>query len=332
MLYEFKDLIDVDYLPSKLNHLKWHITGFVDGDGSFPVILSPVANKKHGWLIQPRFEIELRNNNDSLTMLKIISRSMNLRPKLIQGNNFVKLIITNRRLLLEKLIPFFEKYKPVLKSEDFALLKYVAESLDSKKHMEYNGFKDIITQVFSTPSDAEGRRRWAFNDIIKDEPTPPTKTAAVPIFSEGAELRHYLAGFIDAEGALGYAVVSKTKTITPYLTITNQNTAILQKLQQVLMCGNISTGRLQIYGMDNIQHKVIPFLDKHRLLAKRTTYVKFKEILNVLKDNKHKTHFDNVLSMIRSLNDRGILRDHTLGTYPKQREGEDMVQHQKDVA
>ena len=332
MLHEFKDIIDIEYLPARLRDLKWHITGFVDGDGSFPIILSPVPEKRYGWLIQPRFEVELRNNNDSLVMLKVMARSMSFSPRIFQGDEYFKLILTNRRTLIEKIIPFFEAYKPYLKSEDVALLKYTVESLETKKHLEDKGFKEIIVKVFSMPSDNEGRRKWSFSDIIKDEPTPQQKTITIPTLPEGADRRHYLAGFIDAEGALGYAVMPKTKTITPYLTITNSNTAVLQKLQQTIMCGNINTGRLQIYGMDNMKNKVVPFLDKYRLIAKRTTYRKFKEILNLTEDGRHKTDFDRIVTMIHSLNDRGILRDHTLSTYPKNWEGEDMVQHRKDVA
>lgn len=331
MLYEFKDIADVKALPSKLTELNWHITGFVDGDGSFPVVLSPVPDKKFGWLVQPRFEIELRNNSDSLTTLKLIQRVIGLRTTIIQAGSFVKFNVTNRRLLLEKVIPFFGRYRPALKQSEFRLIKHVTESLECKKHLEESGFKQIIKEIFSLPANNEQRRRWTFNDVLPEEPEPIRRNQAEPIFPEGAELRHYLAGFIDAEGALGFVIIPETKTVTPYVTLTHSDVRVLRRAQQVLQAGAISTGRLQVYGVDKITTRIIPFLEKHQLITKRTAYLRFKEILELVTEGEHKKRFDEIVSMIRSMNDRGILRDHTLGAHPEM-ESEDMAQHRKSVA
>jgi hypothetical protein len=331
MLYDYADITDPRNLPAKLSELKWHITGFIDGDGSFPVVLSPVPEKKFGWLIQPRFQVELRDTRDSLTILKIIQKTIGTNATILHGDRFLKLVATNRRALIEKVIPFFSKYKLALKQDDFATMKFVCEALASKHHMTQEGFKRIIKEISSQPTDGETRRKWTYNDVIKDDEAPQTRTLREPSFPESADLRNYLAGFTDAEGALGYAVAAKTKTITPYLTVTNQDTRVLRKLQQVIQCGNISTGRLQIYGMENTSKNVLPFLEKHKLIARRTTYEKFTAIFKLLEEQQHKTHFDEVVEKIRSLNERGILRDHTLGTYPE-KEGEDMAQHQENVA
>lgn len=331
MLYEFKDITDVKALPTKLSELNWHITGFVDGDGSFPVILSPVLDKKFGWLIQPRFEIELRDNQDSLTTLKLIQRVIGIRTAITHQDNSIKLNVTNRRLLLEKVIPFFGRYKPALKQSEYNLVKSVTESLESKKHLEEGGFKRIIDDIFSLPANNEQRRKWTYNDILPGETEPPRAERQEPIFPEGATLKHYLAGFVDAEGALGFAIIPETKTVTPYLTLTHNEVHVLRKAQQVLQAGNISTGRLQIYGIDTVTTKVIPFFEKHQLITKRTAYLGFKRILGLIVEGEHKKRFDEVVSMVRSMNDRGILRDHTLGAHPEM-ESEDMAQHEKSVA
>ena len=71
-----------------------------------------------------------------------------------------------------------------------------------------------------------------------------------------------------------------------------------------------------IYGMRNTVDKLLPFLEKHRLIAKRTVYNRFKRVLGQITSNRHKTEFSKVEKMARSVNHRGILRDHTLGTHP----------------
>ena len=267
-----------------------------------------------GWLIQPRFQLELRDTNDSLTMLKIVQKAVGTNARILRGDNYLKLILTNRRLLLEKVIPFFTKYKPAIKRDDFATMQFVCEALNAKKHLAQEGFKEIIREIFSQPTDGETRRKWTYNDVIKNEEPPIERKPNEPSFPDGVDLRDYLAGFTDAEGALGYAIQQSTKTITPYLTVTHQNTAVLRKLQQVIQCGNISTGRLQVYGMENASERVVPLFDKHKLIARRTTYQKFKEVLKLLTAQEHKRHFEEAVQKVRSLNERGILRDHTLGT------------------
>jgi len=316
MLHEYSDIIDVKDLPARLSDLKWHITGFADGDASFPIVLSPVTDKKFGWLIQPRFQIELTNDADSKKMLRIISRTLTGKTGILEESDFAKLAVTNRRILLEKIIPFYQRHRLVLKQADFELMKTVTEQLHAKKHMEEDGFKQIIREIFSLPTDGETRRKWTFNQIIPDEKPPPVKVPILAAFQEGSELRNYLAGFIDAEGALGYAILPETKTITPYMTVTHQNPVVLRKLQQTVQAGQISTGRLQIYGINNIVEKILPFLEKHRLIAKRTVYARFKAVLDEILNNRQKKEFNKVERMARSVNHRGILRDHTLGTHP----------------
>ena len=326
MLYEFADVTDVKALPTKLSELNWHITGFVDGDGSFPVVLSPVPDRKFGWLIQPRFEIELRNNTDSITTLKIIQRVIGISTTILQADRFVKMNVTNRRLLLERVIPFFGRYRPALKQSEFGLLKYITQSLEAKKHMEESGFKEIVKEIFSLPTNSEQRRSWTFKDVLPNEVEPHRREPPEPDFPESVQLRHYLSGFFDAEGAFGFAIIMESKTITPYLTLTHSETAVLRKAQQIIQAGNISTGRLQIYGMDKITTKVVPFLDKYQPITKRTTYLQFKKILELLTEREHKKRFDEIVRLVHSLNDRGILRDHTLGAHPEM-ESEDMAQH-----
>lgn len=316
MLYEFADIADAEALPSKLTELNWHITGFVDGDGSFPVVLSPVPDKKFGWLIQPRFEIELRNDQDSLTTLKVIQRAIGFRTTILQGTEFVKMNLTNRRLLIEKVIPFFSRYKPVIKHQEFELLEYVTRSLEAKKHLQHDGFRQIVRQIFSLPASNEQRRTWRFKDIIVDEEEPQRKPRQAPSFPEGIELRHYLAGFSDAEGAFGFVVIRKDNTITPYFTLTHADVEVLRRAQQIIQAGNISTGRLQIYGVGNITNKVVPFFEKYKLITKRNTYLKFKQILQLVSKGQHRKRFGEIEAMVRSLNNRGILRDHTLGAHP----------------
>jgi len=305
MLYEFSNVIDPNELPRKLSDLKWHITGFVDGDGSFPVVLSPDPTKKYGWLIQPRFEIELRKQPDSKTMLKIVCIAIGMKPKILEGENSFKLIVTNRRLLREKVLTFFAEYPPVLKQDKLELMSYVVNELDEKKHLEQEGFKEVIRRIYSLPVDGETRRKWSFSDLIQGENTPETQKKRPLVFPEGsAAQKHYVAGFIDAEGTLGYAINKETQSITPYLTVTHRDVEMLSKAQQIISCGRISTGRLQVYGIKDVVQKVIPFLDSQKLIARRTVYKEFRRVLAMIVKGEHRGDFRKMEALARSLNRR----------------------------
>lgn len=305
MLYEFSDIVDPKDLPRKLSDLKWHITGFVDGDGSFPVVLSPDPAKKYGWLIQPRFEIELRKHPDSKTMLKIVCRAIGMKSNILEGDDYVKLIITNRRLLREKVLTFFAKYQPVLKQDKLELMRYVVNALEGKKHLEYEGFKDIIRRIYSLPVDGETRRKWSINDLIQDKEPPVVQRRRPLVFPEGTVAqKHYVIGFIDAEGTLGYAINNETRSITPYLTVTHREPEMLSRVQQVIGCGRISTGRLQVYGIEDVVKKVVPFIDNQKLIVRRTVYREFKRVLAMVVKGEHRKDFKRVETFARSLNRR----------------------------
>jgi len=305
MLYEFSDIIDPKDLPRKLSDLKWHITGFVDGDGSFPVVLSPDPAKRYGWLIQPRFEIELRRQPDSRTMLKVVCRAIGMKSKIFEGEDYVKLIVTNRRLLREKVLTFFSEYQPVLKRDKLELMRYVVNALEAKKHMEYEGFKDIVRRIYSLPVDGETRRKWSINDLIQGEKPPAVKRRLPLIFPEGTTAqKHYVVGFIDAEGTLGFAINDETRSITPYLTVTHREHEVLSRVQQVIGCGKISTGRLQVYGVEDVIGKVVPFIDGQKLIVRRTVYEEFKRVLTMVVKGEHRKDFKRVEMSARSLNRR----------------------------
>ena len=305
MLHEFSDIVDPKELPRKLSHLKWHITGFVDGDGSFPVILSPDPTKRFGWLIQPRFEIELKRNLDSKVMLKVTCRAIGIRPKMFEGDNYVKLVVTNRRLLREKVVAFFTEYPPTLKEDKFALMRHVVKALDEKKHLEHEGFKDIIRRIFSLPVDGETRRKWSFNEVMQDEEPPMTQKERTLSFPKGiVALKHYVLGFIDAEGSFGYAINRETRSITPYLTVTHREPEILRMVQRTLDCGNVSKGRLQVYGVENMVARVVPLIDELKLIAKRTAYGQFRSVLAMIVRGEHRRNYQRVETFARSLNRR----------------------------
>ena len=115
-----------------------YIVGLIDGEGSFQV-----HNRKGRKNPIMRFSIKLREKDkEVLEELKSFFGCGNVyvqndrRPK---HSRCFRFEVFNRREMVEKIIPFFEKNPPKIKSKinDFKLLKQISEEL-SKENPDYN--------------------------------------------------------------------------------------------------------------------------------------------------------------------------------------------------
>lgn len=127
----------------------WYIGGFVEGEGSFGIIISKHKTKKLGLDARLSFEIELRG--DDRRILEEI------RSYLGCGNIYelkydrygwmphAKYSIRRLSDIRDKLVPFFKKY-PLRgkKKKDFALFcKALEEVFEKKRHLTLEGIERL---------------------------------------------------------------------------------------------------------------------------------------------------------------------------------------------
>lgn len=167
MLYEFKDLAVTKRLPRRKKELNYYLAGFTDGEGCFSIALKKQADTRFGWVLDPVFHIT--QNKDKKFILEIFKRTLTcgrIIPKPGQEET-LQFIVDNRRQLAEKIIPFFEKYKLLVKYNDFELFKEIVQALERKEHSNINKFIELVKKAYKMNQNGK-QRRYDLNSILKE--------------------------------------------------------------------------------------------------------------------------------------------------------------------
>jgi hypothetical protein len=127
----------------------WYISGFVEGEGSFGIIISKHKTKKLRQDARLSFEIELRG--DDRPILEKIKKQLDCGN--IYELNYdrygwmphVKYSVRKFSDIRDKLVPFFRKY-PLQgkKAKDYALFcQAMEEVFEEKKHLTREGIRQL---------------------------------------------------------------------------------------------------------------------------------------------------------------------------------------------
>ena len=160
-----------------------YIAGFVDGEGSFHVAFQERDDLKFGWQAVPEFHVS--QNFPSRRILEGIQET--LQCGYIKANDAagkrdktLVYVVRDRKDLLYKVIPFFERYP--LQSEkrkDFEIFRVVVQMLEANVHLTLEGFKKIIQLAYSMNANGRYRKRkvediLAKLEILRDCTLEPT--------------------------------------------------------------------------------------------------------------------------------------------------------------
>ena len=149
--------------------LCYYIAGFVDGEGSFHVAVQRSKNVKLGLQIIPEFHVS--QNADRTITLEIIQKTLDcgyIKPnhRLRANDKTNVLVIRNHQDLLNKVIPFFRKFRLISpKNEDFEKFARIVELISQGEHLKYEGLKEILSIAFSMNSGGK-YRKLSLKDIM----------------------------------------------------------------------------------------------------------------------------------------------------------------------
>lgn len=150
----------------------WFLAGFIDGEGSVCVSIKRHKNGKFGFLLDPEFFIYQHKERKSiLEFAKLYFGTGRIYPK--PGNEDVLVFtIDSRKSLLEKVIPFIDKYMIYsTKKEDYIKFKQIVISLEKKKHWNKEGMIELVNIAYSMNMNGKQRKRpkeEVINDILRD--------------------------------------------------------------------------------------------------------------------------------------------------------------------
>ncbi len=165
MLNEFKDIIDPKMLPSRRKYLYYYIVGLVDSEGCFSISIKKQDGTKFGWVIDPVFQVtQSREHAAVLEILKRVFNCGRIIPKPGQEASTLQYIVDARRNLAEKIIPFFKKYKPIIKWREFQYFADIVEGLEKGEHRNLEGFRRLLEKAYKVSPE----RKYKLSEILSE--------------------------------------------------------------------------------------------------------------------------------------------------------------------
>ena len=151
----------------KAKYLKYYLLGFTDAEGCFSISLKKEDTASFGWALDPLFQItQHKCNREVLEMFQKELKCGRIIEKSGQPDCLV-FLVDNRRQLVEKIIPFFEKYPLLTKYNDFWKFKEVILGLENKMHHKKDTFIELIKKCYEM--NLEGKqRRYKIDEILGD--------------------------------------------------------------------------------------------------------------------------------------------------------------------
>jgi len=157
----------------------YYLAGFADGEGSFNVSLRKREDHTMGWQIVLTFNVSQKESYILSQFKKIFGCG-----KLVQRkcDGLYMYSVTNPTSLKEKVIPFFRRFRFLsqTKKRNFSIFCQITKLVFSKKHLNREGFREIV-QLREKLNRGRGRRRkYKMNDIVVSFQENPQRLYAKP--------------------------------------------------------------------------------------------------------------------------------------------------------
>jgi hypothetical protein len=151
--------------------LDGYIAGYVDGEGSFSVVVNRNPTCRSGHQLVPEFHVS--QNDDRAQVLRVIQARLGgcgyIKPNGRRDRALV-FVVRRREDLLERVIPFFER-QPLLSSkhEDFAKFAHIVRAMAAGHHRSASGFQELLAEALSMNGNGRFRKvRWS--EVIRSRP------------------------------------------------------------------------------------------------------------------------------------------------------------------
>jgi hypothetical protein len=157
-----------------INFMKWlqkikpehgyYIAGFADGEGSFNVSLKRRKDYNKQWKIAASFNIS-QKDRVILAWIKKVLGCGTLRER---KDGVVYYEVTNISSLHDTIIPFFKKFRflSANKKRNFAIFSSIVEIMYNRKHMDPEGFKEILELRERLNLGIGRKRKYTLQDVL----------------------------------------------------------------------------------------------------------------------------------------------------------------------
>lgn len=145
--------------------LGFFLAGFVEGEGSFNVSLRRKADYKVNWQVVMSFNVSQKDP----TLLYLLKQELGCGIiKVRKIDNLYSLDITNPQDVIQKVIPYFQKYpvQSASKKKNFSLFCEMAKLMEKGEHKNMVGLRKIL-ELREKINEGKGRKRkYAITDVF----------------------------------------------------------------------------------------------------------------------------------------------------------------------
>ena len=147
--------------------LGYFLAGFVEGEGSFNVSLRRKVDYKVNWQVVLSFNVSQKDD----TLLYLLKQELGCGIiKVRKIDNLFSYDVTNPLEIIQKVIPYFQKYSVLSKSkkENFLLFCQIAKLMAKGEHKNLIGLRKII-DLREKLNEGRGRtRKYSITDVFPD--------------------------------------------------------------------------------------------------------------------------------------------------------------------
>ena len=142
----------------------YYLAGFADGEASFNVVFRQRKDYKRSWKVSLCFNISQRDK----VILALFKRHLGCGTLRMRKDGVWYYEVNNINAIIEKVIPFFEKFKflSAKKKRDFSKFKKIATLIKEGKHLTKEGIQEIL-KIREEMNDG-GKRRYREKHILKE--------------------------------------------------------------------------------------------------------------------------------------------------------------------
>ena len=137
------------------------VVGFVDGEGCFSVSIhrNESAKPTGGWHVQPTFQVS--QHQDHREVLEDLARFFGCGTVRTKGrNSSVDVYVVHSSILLvERIIPFFERNELRVKRDDFESFAFITRAIRRRSHHRPDVFTEVVQRAYSMNARGKQRKR-----------------------------------------------------------------------------------------------------------------------------------------------------------------------------
>lgn len=280
------------------------LSGLIDGEGSFSVIVDKKKTRKLGWRAKLKFQLGLH------------IKDLNLLYSLQEGLGGIGVIYLNKKKDmanfsifskgdLNKLILFLEKYPLITqKAADFMLFKQALELVNNKAHLTVDPEGGRLRSGLNQIINIKASMNLGLSDTLKSEFAGyiPVKR---PLVNDPDNIEldpHWISGFVSAEGNFDVRMPSINSELGRRVQLRfrisqhSRDLKLMAKIVKYFGSGNVYkyggkfAVNLTIVDFTHITKTIIPFFEKYPLIGvKHKDYLDWCKIHSLMVNRSHLT-------------------------------------------